>query len=99
MNDIDSKIGISGNVAIAETITFRMKGSSDQTAQKSRRRILPDANTITSYSFYGSRNERVAIVLKDKETGKVIHEIPSKNVQELHVWLDKMGYKIVDEKV
>jgi uncharacterized FlaG/YvyC family protein len=55
--------------------------------------------TSASFSFYGSRNERVAIVIKDKATGKVLHEFPSKNIQELHVWLEKMGYKIVDEMV
>lgn len=55
--------------------------------------------TSASFSFYGSRNERVAIVIKDKSTGKVLHEFPSKNIQELHVWLEEMGYKIVNEIV
>ena len=100
MNDIDTNTSIAVSSTIIETTASRRRESSDQkmavesTYDKTKLR-----ETSASFSFYGSRNERVAIVLKDKETGKVIHEIPSKNIQELHVWLDKMGYKIVDEKV
>lgn len=51
----------------------------------------PDPDrTENSFSTYGVRNERVAIVVKDRETGEVIHEIPSEAMQRLHVHLDML---------
>jgi uncharacterized FlaG/YvyC family protein len=100
MNSIDTQTSIPVSSTIIETAAPRRRESSDQkmavesTYEKTKLR-----ETSVSFSFYGSRNERVAIVIKDKETGKVIHEIPSENVQELHAWLEERGYKIVDEKV
>ncbi len=36
--------------------------------------------TDISYSMYGRHNERIAIVVKNQETGEVIREIPSKEI-------------------
>ena len=47
--------------------------------------------TEVSFSTYGSRNERTAIVVKNKDTGEVIREIPSKEMQKLHVHLDVLA--------
>jgi uncharacterized FlaG/YvyC family protein len=46
--------------------------------------------TGVSFSTYGSRNERIAVVVKNQETGEVIREIPSKEMQKLHVHLDTL---------
>ena len=44
--------------------------------------------TDISFSTYGSRNEHLAVVVTNKETGKVIREVPSQEMQKLHVHLD-----------
>jgi hypothetical protein len=51
---------------------------------------LDPVRTEASFSTYGSRNERIAIVVKNKETGEVIREIPSEEMQKLHVHIDML---------
>jgi uncharacterized FlaG/YvyC family protein len=43
-----------------------------------------------SFKTYGSNNSRIAIVVKYKETGEVISEFPSKEMQKLHAHLDML---------
>jgi uncharacterized FlaG/YvyC family protein len=43
-----------------------------------------------SFKTYGSNNRRIAIVVKNKKTGDVISEFPSKEMQKLHVHLDML---------
>lgn len=43
-----------------------------------------------SFKTYGSNNRRIAIVVKNKETGEVISEFPSKEMQKLHAHLDML---------
>lgn len=44
----------------------------------------------TSFKTYGSNNRRIAIVVKNKETGEVISEFPSKEMQKLHAHIDML---------
>jgi hypothetical protein len=44
--------------------------------------------TVVSFLPYGSRNERIALVVKNQETGEIIREIPAKEIQKLHINLD-----------
>ncbi len=41
-----------------------------------------------SFSTYGSKNEHLAGVVSSRKTGQIICEIPSKEVQGLHVYLE-----------
>ena len=49
---------------------------------------LDSMNVSLQYSFYGANNEKVAIIVVDRETGEVIREIPTKEMQALQT---KMG--------
>jgi uncharacterized FlaG/YvyC family protein len=42
-------------------------------------------HTNISFSTYGSHDERIAVVVKNQDTGEVICEFPSKEMQKLHV--------------
>jgi hypothetical protein len=44
--------------------------------------------TDISFSAYGSHNEHIAVVIKNRDTGEVIREIPSEEMQKLHIHLD-----------
>jgi uncharacterized FlaG/YvyC family protein len=44
--------------------------------------------TDMSFSTNGSRNEHIAVLIKNRETGEVIREIRSKEIQKLHVHLE-----------
>ncbi len=94
MNGIDTRIVVEG---VAANL-----GSRSQSGPQSRK--LPVKETVSkdnpdnsqfepvltdvSFSTYGSRNEHIAIVIMDKATGKVIREIPTKEMQKLHGHLD-----------
>lgn len=43
-----------------------------------------------SFSTYGPRNEHLVVVVTDNKTGEVIREIPSQEMQNLHVHLEVM---------
>ena len=45
-------------------------------------------NVSLQYSFYGVNDEKVAVIVVDRETGEVIREIPTKEMQALQT---KMG--------
>jgi uncharacterized FlaG/YvyC family protein len=67
-----------GKLPVTEAVT---KSGPDHTR-------LDSVRTSTSFSTYGSRSERFAIVVKNQKTGEVIREIPSNEMQKLHVHLD-----------
>ena len=46
---------------------------------------MSNMNVSLSFDTYGANNDQVSIVLKEKETGKVIREIPSKELQSLYM--------------
>jgi uncharacterized FlaG/YvyC family protein len=60
-----------------------VKSGPDQT------RLNP-VQTDISCSTYGSHNEHLAVVIKNQDTGEVIREIPSEEMQKLHVHLDML---------
>ncbi len=47
-------------------------------------------NLSLNFSTYGEHNERIAIAVVDKETGKVIREIPPKELQHLSMKFDEL---------
>lgn len=52
---------------------------------------IKSVETERSFSTYGLHNERTSIVVKNKQTGEIIHEIPSEEMQKLHVHLDMLA--------
>jgi flagellar protein FlaG len=49
---------------------------------------LDSMNISLQYSFYGAHGEKVAVNVVNRETGEIIREIPSKEMQALQT---KMG--------
>ena len=97
MNSIDTQIVI-GEMAASIGAGAKSESPSGKppvkdTATKSGHgnTQLNPVPTEVSFSTYGSRNERIAVVVKNKDTGDVIREIPSKEMQKLHVHLDVLA--------
>ena len=42
------------------------------------------------FTPYGNNNEKMAVVVKDVTTGKVIREIPAKELQNIYMEMDKL---------
>jgi len=47
-------------------------------------RQIDSMNVSLEFSTYGENGKNIAIVVADKDTGKVIREIPSKELQNLY---------------
>ena len=69
------------------------KNFSNNTLKKIVENIQEQINVINSslsFQVYGNDKDRMAIVVSDKETGKIIREIPSKEVQQMQTKLDEL---------
>jgi uncharacterized FlaG/YvyC family protein len=96
MSSIGSRIAIEGmaaNFGARSTVEPQpRKLPVKDTASKSGldNTQLDPVQKEASFKTYGSNNSRIAIVVKYKETGEVISEFPSKEMQKLHAHLDML---------
>ena len=51
---------------------------------------LDSMNFSVRFSRYGRNNEKISIEIVEKETGKIIREIPSEDLQNLYTKLDEL---------
>jgi uncharacterized FlaG/YvyC family protein len=51
---------------------------------------LDSMNVSLQYSFYGASGDKVAVTVVNKETGEVIREIPSKEMQALQTKMSEL---------
>jgi flagellar protein FlaG len=51
---------------------------------------LQSMNISLSFSTYGEKSEDISVVVTDKDTGKVIREIPPKEIQHLYTKLEEL---------
>ncbi|MBW2646840.1 MAG: flagellar protein FlaG [Deltaproteobacteria bacterium] len=48
-------------------------------------------NINIAFSTYGGKNKNISIIVSEKETGKLIREIPPKELQRLHVKMEELA--------
>ena len=51
---------------------------------------LDSMNVSLQYSFYGADGDKVAVIVVNRETGEVIREIPSKEMQALQTKMSEL---------
>jgi flagellar protein FlaG len=56
-------------------------------------------NVSLQFSTYGENGEKIAIVVTDKESGEVIREIPSKEIQNLYAKMSELAGMIFNRQV
>lgn len=56
-------------------------------------------NVSLQFYTYGERGEKIAVVVADKETGEVIREIPSKEIQNLYAKMSELAGMIFNKHV
>ena len=59
---------------------------------------LDSMNISLQYAVYGDKDNKVAVKVVDRNTGKVIREIPSKEMQALQVKMRELVGMIFDHK-
>jgi len=48
-------------------------------------------NINIAFSTYGEKNSKTAVTVSEKETGKLIREIPPEELQRLHVKMEELA--------
>lgn len=51
------------------------------------------------FSTYGENDERIAVVVKEKVTGKLIREIPSEDIQRLYEKMNELTGLLLNKEV
>ncbi|MGO9137269.1 MAG: flagellar protein FlaG [Syntrophales bacterium] len=51
---------------------------------------MESTNISLSFSKYGNNDDEIAVIVKDKDTGKVIREIPPKDIQDLRTKIGEL---------
>jgi len=86
-----------------KTSEFETGGSvSNQQARELTEEVqgyIDRMNISIAFSTYGEKNKKVSIIVSDKETGKLIREIPPEELQRLHVKMEELAGIIFDEMV
>jgi flagellar protein FlaG len=59
---------------------------------------LDSMNISLQYSVYGENDNKIAVKVVDRDTGKVIREIPAKEMQALQVKMSELVGMIFDHK-
>ncbi|MGA2332462.1 MAG: flagellar protein FlaG [Syntrophales bacterium] len=60
--------------------------AANQLLQKVQRQ-LDSMNISLSFSSYGKKGDEISVIVTDRDTGKVIREIPPKEIQDLQTKL------------
>jgi len=75
--------------------------SSEQVAKMTKAvesRLRP-TNVSLNFTPYGKNHEKMAVTVSDKNTGEVIREIPSKELQDLYVRMDEVIGTILNKRI
>ena len=56
-------------------------------------------NVSLTFSTYGDSDDKIAVVVADKETGEVIREIPPKEIQNLYAKMSELTGMILNGHV
>jgi uncharacterized FlaG/YvyC family protein len=59
---------------------------------------LENRNISIAFSTYGDNGEKISITVKEKDTGKVIREIPAEEFQRLYSRMNELMGMIFDEE-
>jgi flagellar protein FlaG len=59
---------------------------------------LDSMNVSLQYSVYGNKDDKIAVKVVDRDTGKVIREIPAKEMQALQDKMSELVGMIFDHK-
>ena len=90
-----------GKGAAAAPVAAPSQCAADSEAAKSRPRASETqtiASTAIEFSTYGKQGEQIAITITDRNTGRVIRELPPKEIQRLYEKLNELASASIDQK-
>ena len=85
------QVEVASRSSQAENASTRLGRVDDQVIQELAAKIQKQHNNISlSFSTYGQKSGKVSITVSEKETGKVIREIPPEEIQQLSGKMEEM---------
>lgn len=60
---------------------------------------IKDMNVSLEFSTYGDHAEKIAVIVTNKETGELIREIPSKEIQNLYAKMSELAGMIFNKEI
>ena len=60
---------------------------------------IKDMNVSLEFSTYGDHGEKIAVIVTNKETGELIREIPSKEIQNLYAKMSELAGMIFNKEI
>jgi flagellar protein FlaG len=90
--------------AIAETrrISLGGDGVSEGEVQQMVEQMqdhIDSMNISLQYTTYGDHGERIAVTVVNKDTGELIREIPSKEIQDLYAKMSELAGMIFNRQI
>ena len=107
MNSLPTEAAAATGSPIAE-VSKPPTPNSAETAMNAERvkRIIAEmlsqverTNVSLEFTTYGNHGDKLAVIIADKVTGKVIREIPSRELQELYTTMDELSGMIFNRQV
>ena len=93
--------GVSENIPVSDNPvrTSDMDQSADRKQDQTEKVQKPKGyrNFSIAFSTYGTNNEKISVTITDKDTGKVIREIPPEEIQQLSAKLDEVAGMFIDD--
>jgi len=60
---------------------------------------INNINVSIQYSQYGDHGEKISVAVVNKDTGEVIREIPSQEIQDLYAKMSELAGMIFNRKI
>jgi flagellar protein FlaG len=60
---------------------------------------ISEMNVSLEFSTYGDHGEKVAVIVTNKETGELIREIPSREIQNLYAKMSELAGMIFNKEI
>ena len=76
-----------------DSTSFDIRGVNEAYIKEMTEKIqqyLDNRNINIVFSTYGNKNEKIAVTVTEKETGKIIREIPAEELQRLSARMDEL---------
>ena len=96
----------SGNNPIQKESSGKVPEESKPMSNEAAKQLLQDIqsqiesmNISLSFSTYGKNGDKISVVVTEKDTGKVIREIPARELQNLYTKLEELNGIIFNDSV
>jgi len=89
----------SGKISESETKELKISESETKELTEKLQGFIDRMNINIAFSTYGQKDSKTAVVVSEKETGKLIREIPPEELQRLHTKMEELAGMLFNEVI